>query len=90
MDKRSRPYRAYLFALAFVPILGLFWTFQEIQKFYAVVGATFAPFLCVGLLIMNGRSKWVGDQFKNRPSTLAVLVLILVFFAWMALRKSIA
>jgi len=89
VDKRSLPYRAYLFALAFVPILGLFWTFQEIQKFYAVVGATFVPFLCVGLLIMNGRSNWVGDKFKNRPSTVAVLVLILVFFAWMALRKFI-
>lgn len=87
IDTESRPYRTYLFALATVPTLGLFWSFQEIQKFYAVVGATFVPFLCIGLLILNGRSDWVGERFKNRPITVVVLVLILAFFGWMGWSK---
>jgi Mn2+/Fe2+ NRAMP family transporter len=87
VDTAARPYRCYLIALATVPTLGLFWTFEEIQKFYAVIGATFVPFLCVGLLILNGRSKWVGERFKNRPVTVVTLLLILAFFAWMGWRR---
>jgi Mn2+/Fe2+ NRAMP family transporter len=87
VDTESRPYRSYLIGLATVPTLGLFWSFQEIQKFYAVVGATFVPFLCVGLLILNGRSEWVGERFRNRPITVVTLILILAFFAWMGWRR---
>ena len=84
IDTRSLPYRGYLLALAVVPMLGLFWGFQEIQKLYAVIGATFIPCLAVALLILNGRSKWVGEKFKNRPPTVGALVAILVFFMWIA------
>ncbi len=90
VDTRSLPYRGYLVALAIAPMLGLFWSFQEIQKLYAVVGATFIPFLAIALLILNGRSEWVGDRFKNRPLTVGVLVMILAFFVWIAWRTAVS
>jgi hypothetical protein len=76
-------YRVYLFAIAFLPMLGLFMTFKEVQKLYAVIGALFMPLLALALLILNGRRVWVGD-FTNRPLTVAVLLATLVFFASMA------
>ena len=87
VDTRSAAYRGYLFALAIVPMAGLFWRFQEIQKLYAIVGATFIPFLAVALLILNGRSEWVGEQYRNRPATVAVLLATLAFFIWIAWRR---
>ena len=87
VDTRSPAYRGYLFALAIVPMAGLFWRFQEIQKLYAVVGATFIPFLAVALLILNGRAEWVGAQYRNRPATVAVLLATVAFFAWIAWRR---
>ncbi len=45
VDTRSTPYRAYLLAIAIVPMLGLFMSFREIQKLYAVIGAMFIPCL---------------------------------------------
>jgi len=86
IDTRSMAYRGYLVALAIVPIAGLFWSFQEIQKLYAVIGATFIPFLAIALLILNGRSEWVGERFRNRPVTVAVLLATLAFFAWIGWR----
>ena len=88
IDTKSLPYRAYLFALAFVPMLGLFWSFQEIQKFYAIVGASFIPLLALALLLLNGREKWVGAPYKNRPSTVLALVAILAFFVWIVWIKA--
>ncbi len=87
IDTRSATYRGYLFALAIVPMAGLFWRFQEIQKLYAIVGATFIPFLAVALLILNGRSEWVGERYRNRPATVAVLLATLAFFLWIAWRR---
>ncbi len=86
IDTRSATYRGYLFALAILPMAGLFWRFQEIQKLYAIVGATFIPFLAVALLILNGRGEWVGEQYRNRPATVAVLLATLAFFVWIAWR----
>ena len=86
IDTRSATYRGYLFALAILPMAGLFWRFQEIQKLYAIVGATFIPFLAVALLILNGRSEWVGEQYRNRPATVAVLLATLMFFLWIGWR----
>jgi Mn2+/Fe2+ NRAMP family transporter len=87
VDTRSPAYRGYLVALAFVPMAGLFWRFQEIQKLYAIVGATFIPFLAIALLLLNGRSDWVGEQYRNRPATIAVLLATLAFFLWIAWRR---
>lgn len=58
-------YRYYLIALAFIPMLGLFVSFREVQKVYAVTGAFFVPMLALLLLLLNGRDKWIGKRFRN-------------------------
>jgi len=88
IDERSRPYRTYLFALALLPMLGLFWGFQDVQKVYAIIGATFIPLLAATLLVLNGRSQWVGDRLKNGRLTNLVLLAILAFFIWLAVRTA--
>ncbi len=87
IDTGSPAYRGYLVALAIVPMAGLFWRFQEIQKLYAIIGATFVPFLALALLILNGRAEWVGERFRNRPATVVALLATLAFFIWIAWRK---
>jgi hypothetical protein len=86
IDTRSIPYRAYQLAIATVPMLGLFFGFREVQKVYAVVGALFIPMLALILLILNGRRAWVG-ALKNRGLTVAVLLITLIFFAWIGFAK---
>jgi Mn2+/Fe2+ NRAMP family transporter len=86
IDTRSIPYRAYQLAIATVPMLGLFFGFREVQKVYAVVGALFIPMLALILLILNGRRAWVGT-LKNRGLTVAVLLITLIFFAWIGFAK---
>lgn len=76
---RSLPYRAFLFALATVPMLGLFVSFREVQKVYAVFGALFMPMLALALLVLNGRASWVHDH-RNRPMTAAALVATVLLF----------
>jgi len=85
VDTRSPAYRGYLAAMALLPMAGLFRGFGEVQKFYAVVGAWFFPFLALALLLLNGRTKWVGRDYRNRPLTIVVLLAVLSFFAWIAL-----
>lgn len=79
----SKPYRIYLLALAIIPMMGLFMSFKEVQKFYAVIGAMFIPLLAVLLLILNGKRQWMG-AFANRPLTTLMLLATLVFFGAMA------
>lgn len=86
VDTRSVPYRAYLLLIAVVPMLGLFWSFRDIQMVYAVTGALLFPVLALALLVFNGRSQWVGAQFANRPLTVAALVAVLIFFTAIGLR----
>ncbi len=88
VDTAGWPYRAYLFILGIVPMAGLFWGFQQVQKLYTVTGALFFPFLALALLIWNGRSDLVGAKFKNRPITSAALVSVLLFFSWLAARTA--
>lgn len=83
---KSKPYRIYLVTLVFIPMLGLFLSFKEVQKLYAVIGALFIPLLAIGLLILNGKRSWVGEH-NNRPLTIVVLLATLVFFALMAWMK---
>jgi hypothetical protein len=88
VSTRSRAYRGYLIALATVPTLGLFLgSFRQLQKAYAVVGALFVPLLALALLAMNGRAKWVGDDLKNGWAARVALLLTLVFFVYLGLRK---
>jgi hypothetical protein len=89
VDMRSGVYRGYLLALATVPAAGLWLSFVSIQKAYSVLGAVAMPLLALALLVLNGRSRWVGVAFRNRPLTVAVLVAILLFFlyaGWMTVR----
>jgi len=66
-------------------MLGLSFSFREVQKLYTVTGALFFPVLALALLFFNGRSSWVGGQFRNRPITVVALVAILAFFSWIGI-----
>ncbi|NKB71394.1 MAG: iron transporter [Candidatus Latescibacteria bacterium] len=80
IDPNSTPYRLYLYGMALVPMVGLWVGFARMQKTYAIVGALFLPLLSLVLLLLNSRSAWIGEQYRNRPLTVAALVFILVFF----------
>jgi Mn2+/Fe2+ NRAMP family transporter len=81
VDTRALPYRLYLGSLAAIPIVGLFFSFRDVQKLYTVTGALFFPVLALTLLVFNGRSAWVGRDFRNRPATVAALLAVLAFFS---------
>jgi NADH:ubiquinone oxidoreductase subunit 6 (subunit J) len=80
VDTRRLPYRGYLVALGLVSIAGLFASFVQVQKVYALLGALFIPVLALALLILNGKEKWVGTRHVNRPLTSVILVATLVLF----------
>jgi ammonia channel protein AmtB len=67
-------------------MLGLFFSFREVQKVYAVTGALFIPMLALVLLILNGRRAWVG-ALKNQGLTVTVLLTTLIFFAWIGFAR---
>ena len=83
----SAVYRIYLAALALLPMAGLFLGFQEIQKLYAIIGAWFFPALTLALLVMNNRRAWVGERSRNGITANLALLIVLVFFSWIALRS---
>ena len=85
VDTHAAPYRVFLVVLALVPMIGLFFSFREVQKFYTVIGAYVFPLLALALLVFNGRTSWVGERFKNRPVTAIALVGILIFFSLLAI-----
>lgn len=85
---RTRAYRGYLIALALVPLPILFVSLQRAQLAYAVLGAFFMPLLALTLLVLNNRPDWVGERFRNGVVANLVLVLTLVFFAWIGLREA--
>ena len=78
MPKR-RAYVVWLALLATIPMLGLFLDFRNVQKYYAVFGATFVPLLAIALLVLNGRKSWVGAH-RNGWLATAGLVLCIAFF----------
>lgn len=80
VDIRAKPYRYYLYAITFVPVIGLWVGFSNMQKFYAVIGALFIPMLALTLLVLNTPAKWIGKRHRNRPATLFILGFILLFF----------
>ena len=81
IDTKSPAYRLYLFAIALVPMIGLLFSFEQVQKAYAIFGALFMAMLAVTLLLLNGRTAWVGRKLRNRRVTTVVLVLVTVLFA---------
>jgi Mn2+/Fe2+ NRAMP family transporter len=84
--EQTRPARLFLLAMTLLPMAGLFFSFREVQKIYAVTGAWFVPLLTLSLLLLNGRSDRVGEAWRNRPATVVAMILILVFFSWIAWR----
>ncbi len=93
VDTRSLPYRAYLYVLATVPAVGLWTSFQQAQKVYAIVGALFIPMLALALLVLNGRARLVGDRYRNPIWVSCLLIATLVFFllaAWFEIQNRLA
>ncbi len=82
VDTRSRPYRIYLFVIAIVPMLGLLYNFELVQKLNSIYGALVMPMLALVLIILNGRVAWVGENMKNRPITTLFLAGVLLFFLY--------
>jgi Mn2+/Fe2+ NRAMP family transporter len=82
----TRPYRAYLVAIALVPLPLLWMSLERAQLSYAVLGACFMPLLALTLLLLNNRTAWVGAGLKNRWLTNAVLAATLGYFAYEAVR----
>jgi Mn2+/Fe2+ NRAMP family transporter len=80
VDCDSRFYRGYMYAMATIPMLGLWVGFARMQKTYAIVGVLFVPMLAAALLRMNGKAGWIGSRYRNRPWTSVVLASILLFF----------
>lgn len=80
VDPDSRIYRGTMYAMATIPMVGLWVGFARMQKTYAIVGVIFVPMLAAALLRMNGKAGWIGSGYRNRPWTSIVLVSILLFF----------
>jgi Mn2+/Fe2+ NRAMP family transporter len=87
VDTRAPPYRWFLLVLAFVPMIGLFGSFRDVQQIYTFIGAYIFPTLALVLIVFNSRAAWVGQRFKNRPVTIVLLAAVLAFFTWMALEN---
>lgn len=87
---RTKEYRSYLLALAFIPIHLLWFKVQQVQLVYAVMGALFMPLLALTLLFLNTNQAWVGKEFKNRWITNLLLVLILAFFLYIGIQEIIS
>jgi Mn2+/Fe2+ NRAMP family transporter len=85
----TRAYRAYLVALATLPLTLLWFKVQEVQLVYGVVGALFMPFTALTLIILNNRTRLVGREFRNGIIINALLALTLAFFLYIGFREII-
>jgi len=87
VDTSAPTYRWFLIVLAFVPMIGLFGSFREVQKIYTFIGAYIFPTLALVLIVFNSRAAWVGKRFKNHPITVVLLAGVLIFFTWLAIKN---
>jgi Mn2+/Fe2+ NRAMP family transporter len=87
IDIKVPAYRYYMILIAFVPMLGLFTSFQQVQKLYTVTGAYFFPLLAVALLLLNGRATWVGEKYRYGLPAIFTLATIIILFVWAALHN---
>ena len=87
VDPRSVPYRGYLVFLGVFSTAGLFSSFVQIQKIYAILGALFIPMLAIVLLLLNGREELVGKRYRNSPWTRLVLWASLALFLMFGLME---
>ncbi len=84
-NTKTTPYRSYLLCIAFVPMLGLWLSFKEVQKLYAVIGALFIPLLAIALLILNSKRDLLGAHKNGLLTTISLLASLLFFgvMAWL-------
>lgn len=87
IDTSGKPYRSYLYAIALVPMVGLWVPFKEMQQMCATLGALFFPMLAIALLWLNGQSEWVGQKFKNRWLSVSILTATLLFFLALEIQR---
>jgi len=73
-------YRLFLLGLSTLPAVGMWVEFERIQMVYAVVGALFMPLLAWCLLLMIGRSRWVGKEYQYGVVSWIALVGAILFF----------
>ena len=79
----TRPYSFYLIAIALLPLLFLGNPVRQVQLVYGIFGAYFLPVLAGTLILLNSRSKWVGEGFQTHWSLNAVLVGAVVLFVYL-------
>jgi len=90
---RTVSYRAYLIGFTLIPMFGLLYSFKEIQKLYAVIGALFMPLLSLTLLYLNGKRAWIAVPARNNSLSKLILLgsvvlfLGLSFYEWGGLSK---
>jgi len=82
ITKNRKVYHLFMLLLAIVPMLGLFASFQQAQKFYTVTGAYFFPLLALALLLLNSRAKWIGEKYRYGFGSITILVITIAFFLW--------
>lgn len=82
--QKSRGYRWYLLCIAILSLALLLKPMKDVQFIYAELGAWFMPALALALLVMNGRGKWVGREYRSGWVTTAVLVLTVALFVYLA------
>lgn len=80
VNANSPMYRLSLIGIAVIPMVGLWYSFSQVQFLYALVGAAFMPILAVALLALNGSRRRVGEAAGNSWYTTAGLIAIVVFF----------
>jgi Mn2+/Fe2+ NRAMP family transporter len=78
---KTTAYRAYLVAIAVVPLSLLWLSVVRIQLAYAIMGALFMPMLALTLLIMNNRRDWVGSGFTSGWVINGILAITVLLFA---------
>ena len=83
INTEGKPYRIYLIAMAFIPMIGLTYQFVAVQKLYAVLGSLVIPFISLVLLVLNRRKDL--NTFSNKIITDIILVLIILFFLYTGL-----
>jgi Mn2+/Fe2+ NRAMP family transporter len=78
IDENVRAYVLFQIALATIPAIGLLFSFVQMQKLYAMIGALFIPLLAAVLLVLNRRPE-LGEHRNAWRSTLILAGAVLLF-----------
>lgn len=86
VDLKGKPYRYFLIALAFIPLLSLGIEFVLVQKVYAFLGSFVIPLIAAALLFLNSNKSLTGEQLRNKLTTNVSLFLIILIFILIGLQ----